>query len=103
LPLIAHASGIPLSDADATAENLMIHLGPGFLSHVHDLTIPYALLQSPPVEGVELTTTQAMLHRHIVKLTQDQLVTVNRGGTVTEKPAAPACVTGWPKPPAPKD
>jgi len=83
LPLIAHASGNPVSDGDEAADNLMIHLGPGLLSHVHDLLIPYAVLHAPPVHGVELTTTQALLHRHIVKLTQDQLVTVNRGGTVT--------------------
>lgn len=82
LPLIARASAY---DGNEAADNLVIHLGPGLLSHVHHLLIPYAVLKSPPVEGVELTTSQAMLHRHTVKLTQEQLTTVNRGGTVTGK------------------
>ena len=85
LPLTAHASEQSPGDGREAADNLIIHLGPGLGSHVHDLLIPYAVLSAPPVQGVELNTTQAMLHRHTVVLTREQLMTVNRGGTVTGK------------------
>jgi len=85
LPLIAHASGNPPGDGNNAADNLIIHFGPGLFSHVHDLLIPYAVLKTPPAQGVELKTTQAMFHRHSVALTQEQLRAVNRGGTVTGK------------------
>src|SRR5262245_39933771 len=85
LPLVVHASeGSPI-DGNEAAENLMVHTGPGLMSHVHDLLIPYAVLKAPPLQGVELTTTQALFHRHTVALTQEQLKTVNRGGAVTKK------------------
>jgi hypothetical protein len=32
-----------------------------------------------------LTTTQALLHRHTVSLTREQLMVVSDGGTVTKK------------------
>ncbi len=85
LPLIAHASAGSPGDGKDAADNLTVHFGPGLFSHVHDLLIPYSVLKAPPAQGVELTTTQALLHRHTVKLTQEQLKTVNRGGTVTGK------------------
>lgn len=83
LPLIAHASGDSAGDANGAADNLIIHSGPGRVPHVHDLLIPYAVLSSPPLQGVTLETTRAMFHRHDVVLTQQQLITVNQGGTVT--------------------
>jgi hypothetical protein len=52
---------------------------------VHDLLIPYAVLKAPPLQGVELKTTQTMLHVHTVALTQKDLITVNQGGVVTAK------------------
>ena len=85
LPLIAHASGNSPGDGNFVADNLIVHFGPGLFSHVHDLLIPYAVLKTPPAQGVELKTTQAMFHRHTVALTQEQLRTVDRGGTVTGK------------------
>jgi hypothetical protein len=84
LPLIARASGNP-SDGEETGDNLIIQSGPGLLHHVHDLLIPYALLKAPPIQGVHLTSTQAMLHRHNIALTQKELTIVNEGGTVTQK------------------
>ena len=72
------------SDADAD-DNLTVHFSPGLFSHVHDLLVPYAVLRKPPAQGVELHTTKAMLHTHTVSLTQEQLTTINRGGTVTGK------------------
>jgi hypothetical protein len=85
LPWIAHASGDSPSDGKDTADNLIIRSGPGLMSHVHDLLIPHAVLETPPLQGVELETTQALLHRHSIALTREQLVIVNQGGTVTQK------------------
>ena len=85
LPLIAHASGDAASDGNEAADNLIIHSSRGFVPHVHDLLIPYAVLKAPPRQGVELTTTQALFHRHKVMLTREQLMIVNQGGTVTGK------------------
>jgi hypothetical protein len=84
LPLIAHAAGNP-PDGEEAGGNLIIQSGPGLFDHVHDLLIPYALLKAPPIKGVQLTSTQAMLHRHNIALTQKELTIVNQGGTVTQK------------------
>jgi len=85
LPLIAYASENSRSDDGDSADNLIIRSGPGLVSHVHDLLIPYAVLRMPPLQGVELETTRALLHRHRIALTRDQLITVDQGGTVTQK------------------
>jgi hypothetical protein len=85
LPLIACASGHSPSDGNKAADNLIIHSSSGTLSHVHVLLIPYTVLNAPPLQGVELKTTQAMFHMHQVVLAQKQLIVVNRGGTVTQK------------------
>ena len=85
LPLIAQASGNSPSDGNEAADNLIIHSSSGFVPHVHDLLIPYAVLNAPPLQGVELKTTQALFHAHKVVLTQKELITVNQGGTVTQK------------------
>src|SRR5262245_53451660 len=85
LPLVVHASGSSPSGGNEAANNLIIHTGPGLMSHVHDLLIPYAVLKTPPPQGVELTTTQALFHRHTLGLTQEELTIVNRGGTVSKK------------------
>src|SRR5215510_8903746 len=85
LSLIACASGKSPGYDNRAADNLIIHSRGGFPPHVHDLLIPYALLNAPPLQGVELTTTQAMLHSHKVVLTQKELITVNQRGTVTAK------------------
>ena len=85
LPLIAQATGNPPSEGQEAGDNLIIQSGPGLLHHVHDLLIPYALLKAPPLRGIELTTTQAMLHRHNVVLTQKELTVVNRGGRVIQR------------------
>src|SRR5215831_4039111 len=74
-----------LPPAAEAADDLVVHFTPGLFSHVHDLLVPYALLKAPPAQGVELKTTEAMWHRHTIPLTQEQLRTVNGGGTVTGK------------------
>jgi hypothetical protein len=71
--------------AQETGDNLVIESGPGLFSHVHDLLIPYAVLNAPPPQGIKLTSTEAMFHQHNVALTQKELVTVKQGGTVTQK------------------
>ena len=85
LPLIAHASGNSPRDSTEAADHLIIHSSSGFVPHVHDLLIPYAVLKAPPRQGLELKTTQALFHAHKVMLTQKELTTVNQGGTVTQK------------------
>jgi hypothetical protein len=84
LPIIANAAGMSLLEGE-TGPDLVIHSGPGLISHVHDLLIPYAVLKAPPPKGIELTTTQALLHRHTVALTREQLIVVNDGGSITKK------------------
>jgi hypothetical protein len=85
LPLIAHASKNPSTDGKGTADSLIIQSGPGLFQHVHDLLIPYRVLKAPPLQGVKLTTTEAVFHRHNIALTREQLIVVNQGGTVTQK------------------
>jgi hypothetical protein len=51
-------------------------------SHLH---IPNAVLAKPPSRGAELTTTKAFLHQHRIVMTQDELRSVNQGGTVTQR------------------
>jgi hypothetical protein len=72
LPWIAHASASP-SDGNIVAENLIIHSGPGFVPHTHDLLVPYALLKAPPREGVKLESTMSLFHTHDVVLSQEIL------------------------------
>jgi hypothetical protein len=85
LSFIACASGNSQSHDSEAADNLIIHSSGGFPPHVHDLLIPYAVLNAPPPQGVEFKTTQAMLHTHKVAVTQKELITVNQEGTVTAK------------------
>ena len=85
LSLMSCASAKSQSYVNQAADNLIIHSSGGFPAHVHDLLIPYAVLKAPPLQGVELKTTQAMLHAHKVVLTQTDLITVNEGKTVTAK------------------
>jgi hypothetical protein len=85
LSLIACASGNSPSDGNKAVDNLIIHSSAGTLSHVHDLLIPYAVLNAPPVQGIELKTTKAMFHMHQMVLTQEQLIIMKQGGTVNQK------------------
>ena len=85
LPLIAHASGDSPSDRNEATDSLIIQSSSGFVPHVHDLLIPYAVLNAPPLQGVGLKSTHALFHAHEVALTQKELIIVNQGGTVTQK------------------
>ena len=85
LALIGCESGDPPRDDKETVDNLILHSSPGNFDHVHDLLIPYALLRTPPSEGVKLLSTKSFFHRHEIALTQEELTTVNQGGSVTRK------------------
>jgi len=96
LPLAAQISGHPTGDGKEAVDNLIIHSSPGLFHHVHDLLVPYAVLKEPPLQGVELATTEAMLHRHNIVLTREELIAVNRGGTVTRKASSHLLVIALP-------
>jgi hypothetical protein len=85
LPVIAHAATHSAGNGNDATHDLIIHSGPGAFGHVHDLLVPYAILRTPPREGVELTSTKVFLHTHRIALTQNDLMTVNQGRTVTKK------------------
>jgi hypothetical protein len=85
LPLTAHASASPPTDGEERADDLIIQSGPGLFRHVHDLQIPYAVLNAPPPQGIKLTTTESLYHQHNLALTQNELAIVKQGGTVTQK------------------
>ena len=85
LPWVACAARKQPSDGKEADDNLIIQSSPGPFKHVHDLLVPYALLKTPPPGGVGLTTTKAFYHQHNITLTQKELITVNQGGTVTQK------------------
>ena len=85
LPLMAHASRNPPTDGRERADDLIIQSGPGLFRHVHDLRIPYAVLNAPPPQGITLTTTESLYHQHNIALTQNELAIVKQGGTVTQK------------------
>ena len=95
LTLIGCASGNSLNDGKGDANTLITHSSPGTFSHVHDLLIPYAVLKAPPVQGMAFQTTRAWLHRHAITLTQDELATVGKGGTVTKKANSHIFVIVW--------
>jgi len=69
----------------AAADDLMVHSSRGALSHRHDLVIPMTVIRRPPREGVRLTSTKALMHRHVVTLTSRDLTTVGAGGTVVQR------------------
>jgi hypothetical protein len=85
LPLMAHASRNPPTDGKERADDLIVQSGPGLFRHVHDLRIPYAVLNAPPPQGIKLTTTESLYHQHNIALTQNELAIVKQGGTVTQK------------------
>ena len=85
LALIGCESGDPPIDDKKAVDNLIMQSSPGAFDHVHDLLIPYALLRTPPSEGVKLISTKSFFHRHEISLTREELTAVNQGGSVTRK------------------
>ena len=74
-----------MRDATQITDDLIIESGPGAFHHVHYLRIPIAFLTTPPAQGAALTTTKAFLHQHRIVLTQEELRSVNQGGTVIQR------------------
>jgi len=85
LPWTTHASTDPSGPGAEAGDDLIIRSGPGLFGHVHDLVIPGALLEVPPREGVAITSTQWMFHRHVVALTREELGAVHAGRTVVKQ------------------
>jgi hypothetical protein len=85
LPANALDSGAWHQGTTGAPDDLLIHSSPGAFSHEHDLLIPMAVIKTPPRQGVQLTSSKALLHRHPISLTQKELTTVNQGGTVVQK------------------
>jgi hypothetical protein len=83
--LVGCVPGDPPLDEKSRENNLVLQSSPGMFDHLHELVIPYALLQTPPSEGVKLLSSKAFFHRHEIILTQDDLHTVSQGGSVTRK------------------
>ena len=100
LALIGCESGDPPIDDNKAVDNLIMQSSPGTFDHVHDLLIPYSLLRTPPSEGVKLMSTKAFFHRHEIALTQEELTTVNKGGSVTRKASSHIFVIALAKFPA---
>jgi len=85
LALIGCESSDPPLDEKKRNNNFVMQSSAGAFGHIHDLLIPSALLQTPPREGVKLLSSKAFFHRHEIVLTQEDLNTVNQGGTVNRK------------------
>lgn len=85
IALIGCAPGDPPLDEKMRDDNLVLQSSPGKFDHTHELVIPYALLRTPPGKGVKLLSSKAFFHQHEIVLTQEDLATVNQGGTVTRK------------------
>jgi hypothetical protein len=53
--------------------------------HFHQLSIPRELLESPPAQGIAIETTRALLHRHSVRLSAEELSAIGSGKTVARQ------------------
>ncbi len=51
--------------------------------HFHYLNIETAIFKNPPTQGVKIMTSIAYLHQHQVILSQEQLLKVAQGDTIT--------------------
>ena len=86
VPLTGDASAAQTAPADSLAVTSSRNSKLGrWAYHSHILYVPLQLFRAPPQQGVTLSTTWTFLHFHRVALTQAQLVTVARGGTVQVK------------------
>ena len=92
LPLNAFAQGHWPANGSGAADDLLIRSSPGAFSHAHDLLIPKAVIQAPPRAGVRLTSSKALYHRHVITLTENELLVVNHGGTIIQKASSHAFV-----------
>jgi len=83
LPLTDGALAVETAPADSLSVTSSRNSKLGrWAYHSHILHVPLQLFRAPPHQGVTLSTTWAFLHFHHVALTQAQLLTVARGGSV---------------------
>jgi hypothetical protein len=86
LPLTGCPSAVETAPVDSLTVTSSRNSKVGrWAAHSHVLYVPLHLFRAPPREGATLSTTRTFLHSHEVALTQEQLVTVARGGTVRVK------------------
>jgi hypothetical protein len=86
LPLTGGALAVETAPADSLAVTSSRDSKLGrWAYHSHVLYVPLQLFRALPPQGVTLSTTWTFLHSHEVALTQADLVTVARGGTVQVK------------------
>jgi hypothetical protein len=86
LPLTGCSAAVETAPADSLAVTSSRDSKLGrWAHHSHLLYVPLQSFKAPPREGVTLSTTRTYLHSHEVALSQAQLVTVARGGTVLVK------------------
>ena len=102
LPANALDSGDWHQGTTGAPDGLLIHSGPGAFSHEHDLLIPMAVIKAPPRQGVQLTSSKALFHRHPISLTQEELTTVSQGGTVVQKASSHVFVIALAKQSSPR-
>jgi len=59
----------------------------GLFPHTHALNIPVDAINTPPKDGITLTTSEEysliFKHKHQVHITLDELIKVNRGEKVS--------------------
>jgi hypothetical protein len=91
LPLTRGALAVEAAPADSLAvtSSRDSKLG-SWVAHTHVLYVPLHLFGTPPPGGITLSTTWTFFHAHEVTLTQDELLTVARGGAVRVKDSAGA-------------
>jgi hypothetical protein len=58
-------------------------------NHTHTLCVPTTDLTTPPAAGATYTTSSDAGHNHTVALTQQQLQSINSGGSVTVTSSQP--------------
>ncbi len=85
MPMWGQASDEPSPVGEDPDGVWIIRSSPGLLHHWHDLSFPRKVLEAPPLQGVQLVSTQALFHTHEIALSQKELIFVNQGGTVTRK------------------
>jgi hypothetical protein len=74
---------------DASACNGVFEISTVTNNHDHSLCVPSTDLSNPPAGGATYTTSLNDGHTHTVTLSQQQLQTIQSGGSVTVTTSAP--------------
>jgi hypothetical protein len=83
VPLAQACSALDETTA-ASGDSLMVTSTPGLFGHVHELGVLMELLENPPSQGASVETTRALLHRHSIRLSAEELLSIGAGGSVTK-------------------